>query len=490
MTDRARPRRSCCSACRQEEAQAQARQAEDLLRRLGRRRQDLRDAGRGARRAGRRASTWSSAWSRPTAAPRPRRMVARPASGCRCKDVRLPRPRAAGVRPRRGARRASRALILVDELAHSNAPGSRHPKRWQDVEELLDAGIDVWSTMNVQHLESLNDVVSGITGIRVWETVPDRVFDEADEVVLVDLPPDELLQRLKEGKVYLPQQAERAVRNFFRKGNLHRAARAGAAPHRRPRRRRDAGIPARPARWQPVWQTREALLPASAPASTARSWCAPRPAWRRSSTCRGTAVYVETPRLQRLPEAARASRCCACSSWPRSSAPSTATLAGRTSRRRCRQLRARAQPVARWCSAATPGARWRLARHAGRAQSARWRRPRRDADRVAGARSAGAAGHAAARRAPRRRSGRWAWQRLCLGASRSAPLTTLLAAPLLGGARADQHRHAVPARGGRRGACATAAGRRCWPRSSAWRCSTSSSCRRASPSPSATCSTC
>src|SRR5450755_3798316 len=119
-----------------------------------------------------------------------------------------------------GALARKPALVLVDELAHSNVAGSRHPKRWQDVEELLDAGIDVWSTMNVQHLESLNDIVSGITGIRVWETVPDRVFDEADEVVIVDLPPDELLQRLKEGKVYLAQQAERAVRNFFRKGNL------------------------------------------------------------------------------------------------------------------------------------------------------------------------------------------------------------------------------------------------------------------------------
>ncbi len=103
------------------------------------------------------------------------------------------------------------ALILVDELAHSNAPGCRHPKRWQDVEELLDAGIDVFTTINVQHLESLNDIVGGITGIRVWETVADRVFDQADEVVLVDLPPDELLQRLREGKVYLPDQAERAI---------------------------------------------------------------------------------------------------------------------------------------------------------------------------------------------------------------------------------------------------------------------------------------
>ena len=111
-------------------------------------------------------------------------------------------------------------LVLLDELAHSNAPGSRHPKRWQDAEELLAAGIDVWSTMNVQHLESLNDIVSGITGIRVWETVPDQFFDAADEVVVVDLPPDELLARLKAGKVYLPQQAERAAANFFRKGNL------------------------------------------------------------------------------------------------------------------------------------------------------------------------------------------------------------------------------------------------------------------------------
>ena len=111
-------------------------------------------------------------------------------------------------------------VLLLDELAHSNAPGSRHSKRWQDAQELREAGVEVWTTLNVQHLESLNDIVGGITGIRVWETLPDKVFDEADEVVVVDLPPDELLQRLKEGKVYLPQQAERAAKNFFRKGNL------------------------------------------------------------------------------------------------------------------------------------------------------------------------------------------------------------------------------------------------------------------------------
>lgn len=112
------------------------------------------------------------------------------------------------------------AIVLVDELAHSNVPGSRHPKRWQDVEELLSAGIDVWTTLNVQHLESLNDLVSGIIGIRVRETVPDHVFDNAHEVVVIDLPPDDLLQRLKDGKVYLGPAAARASRHFFRKGNL------------------------------------------------------------------------------------------------------------------------------------------------------------------------------------------------------------------------------------------------------------------------------
>lgn len=114
-----------------------------------------------------------------------------------------------------GALSRAPALVLVDELAHSNMPGSRHPKRWQDVEELLAAGIDVLTTLNVQHLESLNDIVGSITGIRVRETVPDRLYEEADEIVLVDLPPDDLRRRLDEGKVYLPQQAERAIEHFF-----------------------------------------------------------------------------------------------------------------------------------------------------------------------------------------------------------------------------------------------------------------------------------
>jgi two-component system sensor histidine kinase KdpD len=111
-------------------------------------------------------------------------------------------------------------LILIDELAHTNAPGSRHVKRWQDVEELLSAGIDVFATLNVQHLESLNDVVAQITGVIVRETVPDAVFDKAQEVRVVDLPVAELLERLREGKVYLPHQAQQAVQNFFKEGNL------------------------------------------------------------------------------------------------------------------------------------------------------------------------------------------------------------------------------------------------------------------------------
>jgi two-component system sensor histidine kinase KdpD len=111
-------------------------------------------------------------------------------------------------------------LLLVDELAHTNAPGSRHLKRWQDVDELLEAGIDVFTTLNVQHLESLNDVVAQITGVIVRETVPDAVFDKAYEVRVVDLPVDELLERLHDGKVYVPQQAARAVESFFREGNL------------------------------------------------------------------------------------------------------------------------------------------------------------------------------------------------------------------------------------------------------------------------------
>src|SRR5580704_13168269 len=111
-------------------------------------------------------------------------------------------------------------IVLVDELAHTNAPGSRHPKRYLDVEELLRHGIDVYTTVNIQHIESLNDVVAQITHVRVRETVPDSVFDRADAIELVDITPDDLIDRLKEGKVYIPKQAKRALEHYFSPGNL------------------------------------------------------------------------------------------------------------------------------------------------------------------------------------------------------------------------------------------------------------------------------
>jgi len=112
------------------------------------------------------------------------------------------------------------ALVLVDELAHTNAPGSRHPKRYLDVEEIIAAGIDVFATLNIQHVESLNDVVARITRIRVRETVPDSILDQADDIEVIDLSPEDLIKRLREGKVYVPQQAERAIRHYFSQGNL------------------------------------------------------------------------------------------------------------------------------------------------------------------------------------------------------------------------------------------------------------------------------
>ncbi|AOJ22358.1 sensor protein KdpD [Burkholderia cenocepacia] len=203
-----------------------------------------------------------------------------------------------------GALARAPQLILVDELAHSNVQGTRHLKRWQDVYELLDAGIDVYTTVNVQHLESLNDVVGAITGIRVWETVPDRVFDAADEVTLVDLPAEELLERMRDGKVYLAQQAERAVRNFFRKGNLialrelalRRTADRVDAQMREYR--ADRSI-------QRIWQARERLLVCVGPGPEAPTLV--RAAARLAASLKADwiAVYVETPRLQRLPDARR-----------------------------------------------------------------------------------------------------------------------------------------------------------------------------------------
>jgi two-component system sensor histidine kinase KdpD len=199
-----------------------------------------------------------------------------------------------------GALKRHPELILVDELAHSNVQGVRHPKRWQDVEELLAAGIDVFTTLNVQHLESLNDVVGGITNVRVWETVPDTVFDDAEEVVLVDIPADELLARLKAGKVYVAQQAERAANNFFRRGNLM-ALRELALRRTADRVEGDVQAYRVGKSIGSVWKTATALLTCVGPDQGAERVV--RAAARLASQLNADwhAIYVETPGLQRLP---------------------------------------------------------------------------------------------------------------------------------------------------------------------------------------------
>lgn len=198
-----------------------------------------------------------------------------------------------------GALTRKPGLILVDELAHSNVAGSRHPKRWQDVEELLAVGIDVYSTLNVQHLESLNDVVGGITGIVVHETLPDTFFDRADEVVLVDTPADELIERLAAGKVYMPGQAERAAKNFFRKGNLM-ALRELALRRTADRVEGDVQAYRVDRSIYKVWKTEGALLCCIGPQEGAEYVVRSAAQLARQLAVTWHAVYVETPALQRL----------------------------------------------------------------------------------------------------------------------------------------------------------------------------------------------
>ena len=195
-------------------------------------------------------------------------------------------------------------VLLVDELAHSNVEGSRHPKRWQDVQELLDAGIDVWSALNVQHLESLNDTVGTITGIRVYETVPDTVLESADEIVLVDVTPDELMARLKAGKVYLPQQAERAAKNFFRKGNLI-ALREIALRRTAEHVEDDVRSYRVEKSIAPVWNTEGAILACIGPREGAEQTVRTAARLAGQINVRWHAVYVETPQLQRMDAAKR-----------------------------------------------------------------------------------------------------------------------------------------------------------------------------------------
>ena len=195
-------------------------------------------------------------------------------------------------------------LILIDELAHTNLTGSRHPKRWQDVHELLAGGIDVYTTVNVQHLESLNDVVAQITGVIVRETVPDSVVEQADEVKLIDLPADDLLRRMREGKVYVPQQANQAANNFFRKGNLI-ALRELAL--RRTADRVDAQMEVyrRDKAITTPWPTAIRLLVGMSSGPSAPRLV--RAARRMAAGLRAEWIvaYVETPADLRLPEAGR-----------------------------------------------------------------------------------------------------------------------------------------------------------------------------------------
>jgi two-component system sensor histidine kinase KdpD len=217
-------------------------------------------------------------------------------------------------------------LVLVDELAHSNVAGSRHPKRWQDIDELLAAGIDVFTTVNVQHLESLNDVVGGITGVRVAETVPDTVFDEASEVVLVDLPADELLARLKLGKVYQAPQAERAGRNFFRKGNLI-ALRELALRRTAERIGDDVRAYRVEKSIDAVWRTGTALLACVGPGPGAEGVVRSAARLAAQLGAEWHAVYVETPALQRL-DAGRRERILATLKLARDLGAATAVLSG------------------------------------------------------------------------------------------------------------------------------------------------------------------
>ena len=195
-------------------------------------------------------------------------------------------------------------VLLVDELAHSNVEGSRHAKRWQDVQELLEAGIDVWSALNVQHLESLNGTVGAITGIRVHETVPDTVLDAADEIILVDVTPDELMNRLKAGKVYLPQQAERAAQNFFRKGNLI-ALREIALRRTAEHVEDDVRSYRVEQSIAPVWNTEGTMLACIGPRAGAEQTVRTAARLAGQLNARWHAAYVETPQLQRLATAQR-----------------------------------------------------------------------------------------------------------------------------------------------------------------------------------------
>ena len=235
-------------------------------------------------------------------------------------QLELPRRDLRGDGPRRACSPAAPTVALVDELAHTNVPGSRHEKRWQDIDELLDAGIDVISTVNIQHLESLNDVVESITGVVQRETVPDEVVRRADQIELVDMSPEALRRRMAHGNIYKAEKVDAALANYFRVGNLVGAARAGPALARRPRRRGAGAVPRRPrhrlARGRPASGSsspcpaaprarpccaRGAGSPRAAPAASCSPSTSPAP-----TASSGPPLPAPWPRLRRLTESSAA----------------------------------------------------------------------------------------------------------------------------------------------------------------------------------------
>ncbi len=196
------------------------------------------------------------------------------------------------------------ALILVDELAHTNADGLRHAKRWQDVLELTAAGINVYTTVNVQHLESLNDVAAQITGMVVRETLPDAVFEGADEIELIDLSPDDLLQRLREGKIYAAPQAEQAIHSFFRRGNLM-ALRELALRRTAERVDSEMQVYRQDKSVEPVWPAGERILVCISPSPMAARLVRAAKRMAAGLHAEWITAYVETPRTAKLPADAR-----------------------------------------------------------------------------------------------------------------------------------------------------------------------------------------
>lgn len=185
-------------------------------------------------------------------------------------------------------------VLLVDELAHSNAPGSRHLKRWQDVEELLSVGVEVWTTVNIQHLESMNDVVAKVTGVRVHETIPDRLFDEAKEVEIVDVDPEDLIDRLKQGKIYQETQARRALESFFRKENLL-ALRELTLRRAADRVGREVDSARAEKRVSEIWPVRERLMVSVGPSPLSEDLLRQAARMARTLNAELLAVSIETP---------------------------------------------------------------------------------------------------------------------------------------------------------------------------------------------------